>query len=61
MNSNNSLTNLYLDHSWQNNKSTATEVTELLLNKKDIVRGSRKQQGFIKQQTDFFSDFISFL
>ena len=61
MNFDNALTNSYLNHSWQSDESTATEVTELLLSRKEIMRDSRKQQRSIKQQSDFFSDFISFL
>ena len=61
MNFNNALTNLYLNHSWQSDESTATEVTELPLNRKEIVRGSRRQQKPIKQQSDLFSDSISLL
>ena len=61
MNSDNALTNLYLNHSWQSDESTVTEMTELPLSRKKIIKGNRKQQRFIKQQTDFSSDFISFL
>ena len=36
-------------------------MTELLLGRKEIVRGNRRWQGFIKQQTDFSSDSTSLL
>ena len=61
VNSDNALTNLYLNHSWQSNESTAIEMTELPLSRKRIVKDNRRQWRFIKQQADFSSDFTSFL
>ena len=61
VNSDNALTNLYLDHSWQSDESTTMEVTRLPLGRKEIVRGNRRWWGLIKQQADFFSDSTSLL